>query len=174
MTGPKALVDSKLMNTKPDLVVKGKKKSVLVHRISFLCISPYFQRYFKYNPKRNTDGYYELHLKDVSDTVLIQICAYSSDGTIDIYEHTVFDLLSAADMYNIIGIINCCKRFLLQSISPINCFDIYISAHYYNCGDLKKSVADYISKNNVLNEGLSCRQLTIELILDIWYKQNIQ
>ena len=126
----KALIDPIFINIAPDLVIVGKESECKVHRISFLCLSPYFQTLFRYDCRQDSNGYYTLNMKELSQPVLYQILNYACYGRIDVNHSNVSDLLIAGDMFNIKVIIVICEQFLERNLDSDNCFETYLLAHY--------------------------------------------
>ncbi len=167
MPGPPVLKGPKFINAKTDLIIIGKICEYRVHRIVILCISPYFQTFFRYNSSFS-EGYYRIDLKDIPNYILIEIINYAYNGKIDISEDNAEDLLTIADKYNIIGIVKMCAIFLWERIDSQNSIKTYLLAHYYNCQQLESTVESFIRENKIIDPN---EELTIELALDLWHKQ---
>ena len=179
MSGPKVLLDPKHVSVKPDLIVLSTNGQHISYRILFLCLSPYFQTVLGLSPLPAKDGFYRIDLKDVDSSVADLIMRYASCGRIHVNQDNVCDLLIVADRYNITAIINICQQYLHQNLDPSNCLETYLLAHYYNCEDLKKLVANYIRINQLLDHSFDRsnrenEEITVEMVHQILDNRDVE
>lgn len=172
MPGAKALSDPIFINVKPDLILMSRESEHRFHRISVLCLSPYFQTVSRLNSGNGKDGLHRIDMRDVDSWVADLVIRFAAYGRLEINDDNVKDLLPVADRYNMKAIVNLCQRYLFRNLNRINCFETYLLAHYYNCDDLKKSVANYVRINRLLDHN-SNQEIDVNTIHRILNKQEV-
>ncbi|RMC04965.1 hypothetical protein DUI87_18145 [Hirundo rustica rustica] len=69
---------------------------------------------------------------------------YTYTGTVPITEDNVENLLTAADQFNVMGIVSLCCQFLSSRLCFENCIGICRLTDYYYCPDLRAAACVYI------------------------------
>ncbi|XP_053213538.1 kelch-like protein 10 [Panonychus citri] len=157
---PPILRDRNLIHAPPDLILTGRNPEAKypAHRIILMCISPYFQKLFQYscNPEKETIILDENGLPKTLDCIrldidkpmtLTSILQYAYYGYVHLDFDFIQDLIVAADMYNIYGLIKESTFFLKSCLNPTNCIGIHLFASSYNCFDLEKFSRTFILGN---------------------------
>lgn len=75
---------------------------------------------------------------DISSNVLQLLLDYVYTGRCDVTHSNVQWLLPAADIYEILGVVELCCRYLLHEMRPENCLGIYNFSSHYFCHELAK------------------------------------
>lgn len=159
MPQPLFLKDKALIKAPPDLCVIGQslEPKFRVHKLILMCISPYFQKLFLYRRdlkklsfpdevgQQQLLEYIQLDL--VNPSVLSVILDYAYSGQVKMDLDRVQDLVIAADMYDIHGLVEEATTFLKSCLNPLNCIGIFSFAQAYNCLELETSSKRYILKN---------------------------
>ncbi|XP_078695654.1 kelch-like protein 24 [Branchiostoma floridae x Branchiostoma belcheri] len=68
----------------------------------------------------------------------------------DKYKTTIEELLSAADMFQILNLRRACAKYIMDKLNVDNCVKFYFFASLHNCDDLKKSCKELIEDHFIL------------------------
>lgn len=153
------LRDRSLIKAPPDLCVVGSSSEPKfpVHRLILMCISPYFEKFFEYHRSlkrvklRDSRGHQMvleyIKLDQIEPRILPLIIDYAYSGQVVLEPEAVQQIVIAADMYNIYGLIKEASTFLVSSLHPHNCLGMFLFARAYNCFDLEKTAETFILKH---------------------------
>lgn len=114
-----------------DVVVKVGSFTLNAHRVILAACSPYFHAMFSSENLESRKG--EVHFKEFSaDAIknLIEFC-YSSCITID--ASNVQELLPAANLFEMKGVVDACCKFLASQLHPSNCLGIRSFSSIHHC-----------------------------------------
>ncbi|XP_065223954.1 kelch-like protein diablo [Planococcus citri] len=125
------------------LQVDGEKFSA--HKIVLASFSPYFKTMFqsKYvESKQNT-----VHLKSIESDMMKQLLDFAYTSTIKITKSNCQNLLSAANLLQVMKVRDAACEFLESHMDTSNCLGIYCFAESHACTDLQQKAFDYALKN---------------------------
>lgn len=136
-----------------DVILQSGTKQLFAHRIILIAVSDYFSLLFKYEggfqkPAINFDE------NLINGDSLENIINYAYTGQIDITIENVYDLLVAADYFDIKFIREKCEELLADMqkseeyfISYENLFNFIWFAAHFNLSSLLKSICAFISEH---------------------------
>lgn len=136
------------------------------HRAVLCAVSNYFHALFL-GCWRNTDKNV-IVLPGITDEMLDILLEYAYNREVSITADNVYELLPAADQFNIEGIVFKCSKFLEESLTPQNCIGLRRYAQTYFCTKLEEAALSYIlehfetiisNENNETYKDLSCVEL---------------
>ncbi|ELU11985.1 hypothetical protein CAPTEDRAFT_144257 [Capitella teleta] len=89
----------------------------------------------------------KVFIQGVDGNIFKIILEYIYSGVVLIEDITVQDLLAAADMLGLEGIVGACCSFLRQQLHPSNCIGISLYAEKHACDQLKSAAQHFIENN---------------------------
>lgn len=97
------------------------------------------------------------------------IIGYAYTNTVQVTATNVTELLLAADYFSILGIVELCCDFLLETLSPDNCIGIWQFSDTCNCSRLQKKAFRFILYNfEQVISSEEFHQLSVEELRDIF------
>ncbi len=125
------LIKMRKSNQLCDVVVKAGSLTMSAHRVILAACSPYFNAMFSSANLETLRGV--VHFKEFNpDAIktLIEFC-YNSCVTVD--AGNVQDLLPAANLFEMRGVVDACCRFLASQLHPSNCLGFRHFANMHSC-----------------------------------------
>ncbi|XP_035685469.1 kelch-like protein 30 [Branchiostoma floridae] len=119
-----------------DVVVEVEGRQFPCHR-AVLAVTPYFQTMFSSNLAESKAKVITLH--DIDSGSFSKILDFVYTGEILIGKDDVQDILQAAHMLQVEGVLECCQRFIENNLCASNCVGVMHLADVYGLCDLKKT-----------------------------------
>lgn len=140
------------------------------HRAVLCAVSNYFHALFL-GCWRNTDKNV-ITLPGVSDDMLDILLEYAYNREVRITAENVYELMPAADQFNIEGIVFKCCKFLEENLSPVNCIGVRQYAQMYFREQLADAALSYLLEHFetiiATEENEEFNMLTCEELVDIF------
>ncbi|XP_071799254.1 actin-binding protein IPP-like [Asterias amurensis] len=156
-----------------DVELRVGKTSFCCHRAVLSACSPYFQGMF-------SGGMREVH-QDAVDILGIEgnvfklLLDFMYSGYLSVESDTVEDLLTAADMIQLQGVVNLCCSFFKTQLHPSNCLGILCFARAHSCEDLAATclafACAYFAQVSELDEFL---ELSLEDIMTLLRSEELR
>eukprot|EP00058_Branchiostoma_floridae_P014786 XP_002600274.1 hypothetical protein BRAFLDRAFT_66779 [Branchiostoma floridae] len=118
-----------------DLVVKVEGREFRCHR-AVLASMPFFRTMLSSNFAESRSGLVQLH--DVNPDSFSKILDFLYLGKLCIKEEDVESLVKAAHMLQLEKVLDYCKTFMIECLSPSNCLDVLHFAGRFDMTTLKK------------------------------------
>lgn len=99
----------------------GENKIFHIHRAILSAVSPYFKALYTNSLKNGKADITEITIDIVPATIFELILDFAYTGTCKITPENVEQLLSYADQFEVLGVIQLCCQFLLEELRPDNC-----------------------------------------------------
>ncbi|XP_009974660.2 kelch-like protein 10 [Tyto alba] len=112
------------------------------HKIILCSCSPYFRVLFTSGWNNAEKSVYRIH--GTSPEMMRLIIEYAYTRTVPITADNVENLLTAADQFNVMGIVRLCCEFLKSQLCLENCVGIWRLTGYYYCPDLREAAQVFI------------------------------
>ncbi|XP_060936187.1 kelch-like protein 10 [Limanda limanda] len=123
-----------------DAILQVEDIQFPIHRIILSDCSPYFQALFVH--QINTDKVF--HITLVSPDIMEIIIDFTYNRSVTVTKDNVHELMVAADMLNIIGIIQACSSFISEHLCLQNCIGIWKFTDICPCYELRCNALHYI------------------------------
>jgi len=132
-------------NTFTDVRIKVEETEFPVHKCVLSAFSPYFKAMF-------TAGLVEtdqdvVTLNSVGPTMISGLIDYAYTGQITITKHNVQNMLSAANLLEILPVRDACCQFLDKNMDETNCLGIHCFAEIHSCTELMNKAKKYVLKH---------------------------
>ncbi|XP_062250372.1 kelch-like protein 10 [Platichthys flesus] len=153
-----------------DAVLQVEDVQFPIHRIILSDFSTYFKTLFVH--QITTDKVF--HITLVSPDIMQIIIEFAYTGSITVTKDNVHELMVAADMLNIIGIIQACSSFISEHLCLQNCIGIWQFTDICPSSELRCKAFHYIMKHfeQVINFK-EYRQLSVLDLTDILGKDEL-
>ncbi|KAM7351624.1 kelch-like protein 10 [Cochliomyia hominivorax] len=160
----KTLHDLRCSNLLCDAVISVSDATFNVHRAIMSSCSSYFRAQFTgFNSnevKCLKEENHLVHIPGMSGNIMEQIIQYAYLRKCTINDDNVHELLISADYVGIIGLVELCKQYLAQMLTPENCVSIMGFARFRFLDDLYAKARNYLlryfievaAKNNDIYE----------------------
>uniref|UniRef100_A0A1B0FHJ1 Kelch-like protein diablo n=1 Tax=Glossina morsitans morsitans TaxID=37546 RepID=A0A1B0FHJ1_GLOMM len=125
------------------LYVQGE--IIYVHKVALALASDYFASMFETDMKEGREGV--IKVEDVDIATIKTLIEYMYSGIITLTEENVENLLSIADLYQILWVKEQCAQFLKSIVNQKNCFRIRKFADMRYCEELFDFSHKYILDN---------------------------
>ena len=86
----------------------------------------------------------EIVINDIDPDALEKLILYAYEGTLEIHQDNVTDILRAAHMFDISEIVNACCKFIEKQLHPSNCLGIHKFAVLHDLHGLIETAWNYI------------------------------
>uniref|UniRef100_A0A1B0B2A5 Kelch-like protein diablo n=1 Tax=Glossina palpalis gambiensis TaxID=67801 RepID=A0A1B0B2A5_9MUSC len=118
---------------------------IYVHKVALALASDYFASMFDIDMEEKRKGV--IKLKDVDLITIHTLVEYIYSGVITLTKENVENLLSIADLFQILWVKEQCAEFLKLSVNQKNCFRIRKFADMHSCKELLDFSHEYILDN---------------------------
>uniref|UniRef100_A0A8C4XL28 Kelch like family member 10 n=1 Tax=Falco tinnunculus TaxID=100819 RepID=A0A8C4XL28_FALTI len=125
-----------------DVIISVDGVEFNAHKNILCSCSQYFRAMF--TSSWNTTEKRVYKIPGTSSEMMRLIIEYAYTRTVPITVDNVESLLTAADQFNIMGIIRQCCEFLKSQLCLENCIGICKLTNYYHCPDLRKAAYEFI------------------------------
>ncbi|XP_035018043.1 kelch-like protein 10 [Hippoglossus stenolepis] len=126
-----------------DAVLQVEDVQFPIHRIILSDFSTYFQALFVH--QITTDKVF--HITLVSPDIMQIIIEFAYTGSVTVTKDNVHDLMVAADMLNIMGIIQACSNFISEHLCLQNCISIWQFTDICPSSELRCKAFHYIMEH---------------------------
>ena len=141
-----ALVQDRTTQQFSDCAVFVEDGEFQCHRIVLAAMSGFFRSLFSSGMTEAINR--KVNLQGLSSDVFADVLAWIYEGKFILNQRNVFDVLAAADLLDIQGLLSDCKVFLSQNISVDNCVTVFhISQKYVECRSLYNVAKSIILRN---------------------------
>ena len=127
-----------------DVVIKVGTLTLHAHRVILAACSPYFSAMFSGGMKESQQGV--VHFKDLDPKAIDAIVDFCYIATITITMDNVQELLPAASMLQMSGVVDACCKFLASQLHPSNCLGIRQFSQVHSCPDLWKKCCMFMQQ----------------------------
>ncbi|XP_058488125.1 kelch-like protein 10 isoform X1 [Solea solea] len=124
-----------------DALIRVKDVEYKIHKVMLYKCSPYFRALFKC--RLTEDTVFNIHGLSPDTMQLVIEFAYSD--FVNVTEDNVQELMVAADMLNIMAIIQACSDFLCERLCENNCIGIWQFTNIYYSPKLQHKALRYIT-----------------------------
>lgn len=128
------LADLRHGGTLCDVILRAGSVHVRAHRVVLAGCSPYFRAMFTSSLSEQHKDCIELHC--IKPTALKQLIDFAYSGEIEVTQANVLDLLPAARLLQMSGVLEECCDFLEGQLHVSNCVGVAKYAHLHACTDL--------------------------------------
>ncbi|GBP51349.1 Actin-binding protein IPP [Eumeta japonica] len=125
-----------------DIQIQSGQVTVKAHRVVLAAASPYFKALFNTGLKESSEELVDL--PSVHPDVLPLVVNYIYTGRVTIHSSTAQELMAAAHMLCLDGLVTGCARFLERQLDPSNALSMLSFAEIYSCSELIEHTLDYI------------------------------
>ncbi|KAG7519296.1 kelch 10 [Solea senegalensis] len=122
-------------------VLRVKEVEFKTHTIILRRCSPYFRALFKY---QSTSDNMVFDISDLSPNSMQLILEFAYTGSVNVRKDNVEELIIAADMLNVMAVVQACADFISEQLCPENCIGIWRLTNVVNC-DLQQKAHRYIT-----------------------------
>ena len=118
-----------------------------VHKVILAARSPVFVKMFEHDMKESATN--KVKVDDIQPNVFKEMLIYIYTGRVPKIgdENMAFDLLYAADKYQLDHLKSLCEQQIISSLKVMNAARIILFAHLHNAPKLKQIALRFISKN---------------------------
>ncbi|XP_035018046.1 kelch-like protein 10 [Hippoglossus stenolepis] len=135
--------DLRLVGQFCDAILQVEDIQFPIHRIILCDCSTYFQALFVH--QITTDKVF--HITLVSPDIMQIIIEFAYTGSVTVTKDNVHDLMVAAEMLNIIGIIQACSNFISEHLCLQNCISIWQFTDICPSSELRCKAFHYIMEH---------------------------
>lgn len=108
-------------------------------------------------------------MPDLSPDVTRLVILYAYTSTVLVTSTNAMELLLAADQYNVLGIVEACCKFLMETLSIENCIGIWQLSDACYCSQLQEKAFQFILYNfDQVISSKEFHQLSVEELCDIF------
>ncbi|CAK8695986.1 unnamed protein product [Clavelina lepadiformis] len=137
--------DRKCSDSLCDITIHTSAKDFEVHKCVLGVASDFFRKMFTSNMRERNEA--AANITDVSATIMEIVIEYMYTCRVKITDENVYELLEAADYFQLDEIKNFCSCHLQENISEINCIMKWSFARRYNIMSLVKLGELFIKQN---------------------------
>ncbi|CAM4505686.1 unnamed protein product [Leuciscus chuanchicus] len=135
--------EARLLGEHTDMIIKSNDREFQVHKIIMCGCSSYFRALFSDN--RSSPPQHFCEIQGVSRDIMSLIIQYAYTRSVLITQENVLELLVAADMISVSGLVDSCCQFLESHLCPENCIGICkFTEDFSSCSKLLCKAQHYI------------------------------
>ncbi|XP_065226729.1 speckle-type POZ protein-like [Planococcus citri] len=129
-----------------DVIIKVQDKEYPVYKGILAARSAYFRAMFRENNDmiENTTNVVDLSKSKIRPEVFEELLRFIYSGKVNNLDTLAYELLPAADMYQLKELMEMCEETLFQQFSKDNVIKILILAHEYNADWLKTEALEFV------------------------------
>jgi len=135
----------RLAATFTDVRIKVDDSEFPVHKCVLTSFSPYFRAMFTAGLAESVQEV--VTLNGVEAGMISSLIDYAYTGNIIIDKHNVQNLLSAANLLEVLPVRDACCQFLDKHMDETNCLGIHCFAEAHACTDLRNKAKSYVLKH---------------------------
>lgn len=128
------LCDMRVSNHLCDVVINVGDLSLKAHRVILAACSLYFSAMFTRDMKESLQGV--VHIQEFNPSAIESLIDFCYNFNITITMGNVQDLLPAAALFQMNGVVEACCKFLAGQLHPSNCLGIRRFSEHHSCIDL--------------------------------------
>ncbi|KAK2893971.1 hypothetical protein Q8A73_016455 [Channa argus] len=154
-----------------DAIIKVEDVEFQIHKVVLCNCSPYFRVLFNCC---STEDRKVFHVSNLSPHMMELIIQFAYTGSVMVTEDNVQELLLAADMLNVVDIVQTCSNFLSEKLCPENCVGIWQVTNICLCPELQHRAYSYIMhhfREVVFHEEFL--QLSVQELTDILKRDDL-
>ncbi|XP_065203502.1 protein roadkill-like [Planococcus citri] len=125
-----------------DFTISVEGKEYPVHKIILASCSDYFATMFKTGMKESAEN--RVVITDVDEAVMDEVLRFIYTGKCENIDYLAYDLLAAADKFDIGHLKKICEDSVYKSLSVDNALNVLILADRHNANELKSKTIDFI------------------------------
>ena len=125
------LVEMRKANTLCDVVIEVGDHTLSAHRVILAACSSYFSAMFSSDNLESRGGV--VHFKEFNPDAIKSLIDFCYNSCITIDTCNVQELLPAASLFEMKGVVGACCKFLASQLHPSNCLGIRSFASIHNC-----------------------------------------
>ncbi|XP_039526395.1 kelch-like protein 10 [Pimephales promelas] len=159
--------EASLLGEHTDMIIKSNDTEFQVHKIIMCGCSTYFRALFSNN--WNTPQHV-CEIPGISQDILPLIIQYAYTRSVLITQENVVELLVAAEMILVSGLVDACCQFLESHLCPENCIGIWkFTEEFFSCSKLHCKAKHYILQHfeEVLHVSEEFLELSLEQLEEI-------
>ena len=134
--------------TLTDVTLQVEGKEFKAHKVVLAAWSPVFAAMFKEGTKEHQDNY--VNIEDIDSDVFDVFLRFLYSGQVEHLDEIYFDLLAAADKYDVQPLRELCLQHMAENISVDNAVEVMARAERHSIDSIKSKTLQFINKN-VLN-----------------------
>uniref|UniRef100_A0A7N6AKN6 BTB domain-containing protein n=1 Tax=Anabas testudineus TaxID=64144 RepID=A0A7N6AKN6_ANATE len=127
-----------------DAVIKVEDVEFQIHKVILCNCSPYFCALFS---RWSAEDRLVFNIAGLSPRMMELIIEFAYTGSISVTEDNVQELLLAADLLNVVDVVQICSDFLSEQLCPENCIGIWQFTNICFCSELQRKAYSYIIDN---------------------------
>ncbi|XP_077094325.1 kelch-like protein 10 [Siphateles boraxobius] len=160
--------EARLLGEHTDMIIKSNDREFQVHKIIMCGCSTYFRALFSNNWSSPAQHFCEI--PGISQDIMPLIIQYAYTRSVLITQENVVELLVAAEMILVSGLVDACCQFLESHLCPENCIGICkFTEDFYSCSKLRCKTKHYILQHfeEVLHVSEEFLELSLEQLEEI-------
>jgi len=134
------------ITTFADGVLVCQNQEIQCHRVVLAARSEHFQNMFA-NTAFIEGRSQRIEVKGMDLSTLQEILSFIYTNEFNGQEANISSLFSAADQYQILGLVARCERLMIQRLSIENAAEFFYKSFLHDSAELKSTSMDFISKN---------------------------
>ena len=131
--------------TLTDVTLQVEGKEFKAHKVVLAASSPVFAAMFKEGTKEHQDNY--VNIEDIDSDVFDVFLRFLYSGQVENLDEMYFDLLAAADKYDVQPLREICIQHMTKNISVDNVVDMLALADRYDVEPIKIYAQNFITNN---------------------------
>ncbi|CAM4621483.1 unnamed protein product [Leuciscus chuanchicus] len=166
-TAFKVFDEARLLGEHIDMIIKSNDREFQVHKIIMCACSSYFRALFSNN---ESSPQHLCEIPGISRDIMPLIIQYAYTRSVLITQENVMELLVAADLILVSGLVEACCQFLESHLCPENCISICkFTEDLYSCSELRCKAKRYILQHfeEVLHVSKEFLELSLEQLEEI-------
>ncbi|XP_039511881.1 kelch-like protein 10 [Pimephales promelas] len=159
--------EARLLGEHTDMIIKSNDREFQVHKIIMCGCSTYFRALFSNNWN---SPQHVCEIPGISQDIMPLIIQYAYTRSVLITQENVVELLVAADLILVSGLVDACCQFLESHLCPENCIGICkFTEDFYSCSKLHCKAKHYILQHfeEVLHVSEEFLELSVEQLEEI-------
>lgn len=132
----------RLSKTMYDIILVVEDDEFHAHRCVLASLSDYFNAMFSGDLSESKQTHVKISSVDANTMKLVVDYAYTSE--LNITDHNVQAVLTAANLFNIQPLKEACSRYMEWQMEEFNCIGILSFADAHDCSELKKAASKFI------------------------------
>ncbi|XP_065226731.1 protein roadkill-like [Planococcus citri] len=127
-----------------DAIIKVKDKEYPVYKGILAARSPVFERMFREDNGMLENTTNVVNISDLSPEIIEEMLLFIYTGKVKKLEKSVYELLPAANKYQLEELMEICEEMLIEQLSKDNVINILILAHTHNANWLKTEALQFV------------------------------